>query len=134
MNPRPRLRLARRSFPDLRDAHTPVRLSAYRDLVPPQRRIQARTKSVTAPLVCTNGRNVEVPADFEPVNTLRELAVRARLLDSWAEVRMLQRDAVFVAAGGIDNLPGRDGAVRVNFVLQSGAIHDATLCAMFRRH
>jgi hypothetical protein len=36
------------------------------------------------------------------------------LLDAWTEVGVPQSDAVFVAAAGIDNLPGRDGTVRVD--------------------
>jgi hypothetical protein len=32
------------------------------------RRIQAGAKSVAAPLVCTNARNIEVLTDFQPVN------------------------------------------------------------------
>jgi hypothetical protein len=48
------------------------------------------------------------------VNTVGDLAVLARLLDAWTEIRVSQRDAVFVAARGIDNLAGRDGTVGVN--------------------
>ena len=52
--------------------------------------------------------------DLQPVNAVRDLAVLARLLDAWTEVGVPQRDAVFVAASGIDNLPGRDGTVGVD--------------------
>jgi hypothetical protein len=51
---------------------------------------------------------------FEPVNAIRNLAIRARLLDAWAKIGVPQRDAVFVAARGIDNLPGWDGTVSVD--------------------
>jgi hypothetical protein len=70
----------------------------YRDLVQARSRVQARAKSVAAPLVCTNARNVEVLTDFQPVNTVGNLAVLARLLNSWTEVGVSQRDAVLVAA------------------------------------
>jgi len=48
-----------------------------------------------------------VLTDFQPVNTLGDLGVRARLLNSRTETRVSQRDAVFIAARGIDNLAGR---------------------------
>ena len=85
-------------LPDFRDAHAPVRLPAYRDFVQPRSRVQAGAKSVAAPLVCADARNVEVLTDFQPVNTLGDLAVLARLLDSRTEIGVSQRDAVFVAA------------------------------------
>ncbi|MGC2467106.1 MAG: hypothetical protein WA517_18075 [Candidatus Acidiferrum sp.] len=52
--------------------------------------------------------------DLQPVNAVRELSVPARLLDAGTKARVPQRDAVFVAASGIDNLPGRDGTVGVD--------------------
>jgi len=55
-----------------------------------------------------------VLTDPQSVNAVRDFAVLARLLDAWTEIGVLQRDAVLVAARGIDNLPGRDGAVGVN--------------------
>jgi hypothetical protein len=36
------------------------------------------------------------------------------LLDAWTDAGVPQSDAVFVAASGIDNLPGRDGTMRVD--------------------
>ena len=48
---------------------------------------------------------------FEPVNAIRNLAVCARLLDSWSEVRVSQRDAAVVAARGIHNLTRWNGTV-----------------------
>ena len=87
-----------RPFPDFRDAHAPVRLPTHRDLIQPNSRVQATAKSVTASLVCTNVRNIEVLTDFQPVDTLGNLAILARLLNSWTEIGVLQRDAVFVAA------------------------------------
>ena len=93
-------------FPDFRDAHAPVRQPAHRDLVQPRSRIQARAKSVAAPLVRTNALNVEVLTDFQPVNTLGNLGVLARLLNTRTEIGVSERDAVPVAARGIDNLAG----------------------------
>src|SRR5882762_2615176 len=87
-----------RPLPDLRDAHTSIRLPAQRDFVQPYSRIQARAKSVAAPLICADARNIEVLTDFQPVNTLGNLGVLARLLNSRTEIRVSQRDAVFVAA------------------------------------
>jgi hypothetical protein len=55
-----------------------------------------------------------VLTDFQPVNPLGNLGVLARLLNSRTKIGVSQRDAVFVAARGIDNLPDRDGAVGVN--------------------
>ncbi len=52
--------------------------------------------------------------DLKPVDTVGNLAVLARLLDSWTEVGVSQRDAALVAARRIDNLPGRNGTVRVD--------------------
>ena len=52
--------------------------------------------------------------DLQPVNAGRDLAVLPRLLGAWTDVGVSQCDAVFVAASGIDNLPGRDGTVRVD--------------------
>jgi hypothetical protein len=43
--------------------------------------------------------------DFEPVNAVGDLAVRARLLDASTEVGVLQRDAALVAARRIDTCP-----------------------------
>jgi hypothetical protein len=100
-----------RPFPDLRDSHAPVRQSSHRDLVQPRCRIQARTKSVAAPLVRAHATNIKVLTCFEPVNAIRNLAVCARLLDASTEVSVLQSDAVFVAARGIDNLCGRHRTV-----------------------
>ena len=77
-------------------------------------RVQATAKSAAAPLVCTNAGNIEVLTAFQPVNTVGNLAVLARLLNSWPAKGVLQREAVFVATRGIDNLGGRDGTVGVN--------------------
>jgi hypothetical protein len=52
--------------------------------------------------------------DLQPANTLGNLGVLARLLNSRTKIGVSQRDAVFVTARGIDNLLGRDGAVAVN--------------------
>jgi hypothetical protein len=51
---------------------------------------------------------------FQPVNACGDLPVLARLLNAWTDVGVPQCDAVFVAASGIDNLPGRDGTVRLD--------------------
>ena len=85
-------------LPDLRDAHTPVRLPAHRDPVQPGSRVQAGAKSVAAPLVRADAPNIEVLTCFEPVNAICNLAVRARLLDASTEIGVLQRDAPLVAA------------------------------------
>ena len=99
LRPSPRaLRSHARPFADFRDAHTPVRLPAHRDLVQPHSRIQAGAKSVAAPLVRTHARNIEVLTDAQPVNTLGNLGVLARLLNSRTEICVSQRDAMFVAA------------------------------------
>jgi hypothetical protein len=103
-----------RPFPDLGDAHTAVRQPAHRDLVQPRSRVQARTKSVAAPLVCADAPNIKVLTYFEPVNAIRNLAVRTRLLDAWTEVGVSQRDAGSIPARRIDNLPSRDSTVRVD--------------------
>jgi hypothetical protein len=55
-----------------------------------------------------------VLTDAKPVNTLGNLGVLARLLDSRTEIGVSQRDAVSIAARGIDNLAGRDGTVSLN--------------------
>jgi hypothetical protein len=55
-----------------------------------------------------------VLTDLQPVNAGRNLAVLTWLLDAWTGVGVPQCDAVFVAASCIDNLPGRDGTVRVD--------------------
>ena len=78
-----------RPFADFRDAHTPVRLPTHRDLVEPRSRVQAGAKSVAAPLVRADARNIEVLTDSQPVNTVGDLAVLARLLDSWTEIGVL---------------------------------------------
>ncbi len=52
--------------------------------------------------------------DLQPVNTLGNLAVLAWLLDSRTEIGVSERDAVSVAARGIDNLTGRDGTVGIS--------------------
>jgi len=49
--------------------------------------------------------------DFQPVNAVRDLAILAPWLNSWTEIGVPQRDAMRVAARGVDNLPGRDGPV-----------------------
>ena len=85
-------------FPDFRDAHAAVRLPAHRDPVQPCSRIQAGAESVAAPLVRADARNIEVLTDFQPVNTLGNLGVLARLLDSGTEIGVSQCNAVFVAA------------------------------------
>jgi hypothetical protein len=82
--------------------------------VQPRSSIQAGAESVAAPLVYADARNVEVLTDLQPLNAGRDLAVLARLLDAWTDVGVPQCDAVFVAASGIDNLPRRDGTVRVD--------------------
>jgi hypothetical protein len=55
-----------------------------------------------------------VLTDLQPVNTIGKLRVLAGLLNSWTEVGVFQRDAVPIAARGIDNLAGRNGTVGVN--------------------
>jgi hypothetical protein len=45
-----------------------------------------------------------VLTDFEPVNTLGNLGVLARLLDSGAEIGVSQSDAMFIASRRIDDL------------------------------
>jgi hypothetical protein len=55
-----------------------------------------------------------VLTDFQSANTLGDFWIFARLLNSGTEIGVSQRDAVPVAARGIDNLAGRDGAVGVN--------------------
>jgi hypothetical protein len=67
--------------------------------------------------------------DFEPVNAVGEFAVRSRLLDARTEIGVRQRNAVPIAARGIDNLTVRDGTVRVDPValpptVGSGRIDD----------
>jgi hypothetical protein len=52
--------------------------------------------------------------DFQPVNTVGELAVFARLLDAGTEIGVPESDAEPIAARGIDNLSGRYGAVGVD--------------------
>ncbi|MFZ0732137.1 MAG: hypothetical protein WAM79_07420 [Candidatus Sulfotelmatobacter sp.] len=60
--------------------------------------------------------------DLEPVDSVSNLAVLARLLDARTEIGVPQRDAVSIAAGGIDNLAGRNGTVGVNPVAPSATI------------
>jgi hypothetical protein len=45
------------------------------------------------------------------VDAVGDLAVRARLLDPWTEIGMLQRDAGSIATRGIDDLTFRHGSV-----------------------
>lgn len=103
-----------RPLPYLRDAHTPVRLTAHRHSVEPRSRIQAGAESIAAPLVRADARNIEVLTDFQFMNTVSDLAVLARLLNSRTEISVLDCDAVSIAAGRIDDLIGRDGTVRVD--------------------
>jgi hypothetical protein len=98
VTPRHALRPDGRPPSDLRDAHTPVRLTAHRDLIHSQCRIQAGSESVSAPLVCADARNVEVLTDFQFMNSVGNLAVRSRLLDTWTEIGVLECDAVSIAA------------------------------------
>jgi hypothetical protein len=75
--------------------------------------------------------------DFQSVNAIRDLAVRARLLDACTEVAVFQRDAVLVAARSINHLPGRDGTVGVNPVAPSpteggGQVGDLLAIAVYR--
>jgi len=93
-----------RPLPDFRDAHDPVRLPTHRDPVQPRSRVQARTKSVAAPLVRAYPSDIEVLTDLQPVGAVGNLAVLARLLDASTEIGVSQRDAVSVAAGGIHDL------------------------------
>ena len=106
-----------RPFPDFRDAHAPVRLPTHRDLVQPRSRVQAGAESVAAPLVRAHALNIEVLTDLQPVNAVGDLAVLARLLDARTEIGVPQRDAVSVAARGIDNLTrqGRNRARRSSY-------------------
>jgi hypothetical protein len=76
--------------------------------------MQSETESVATPLVCGDAPNFEVLPNSQPVNTVGDLAVFARLLDSRTEVAVPERDAGLVAARGIDNLPGTDGAVAID--------------------
>jgi hypothetical protein len=110
----PQLNSRRRPHPDLRDAHAPVRLPAHRHSVQPCSGVQAGAESVAAPLVYADTRNLEVLPDFQPADACHDLPVLARLLNAWTDVGVPQCDAVFVAASGIDNLPGREGTVRVD--------------------
>lgn len=81
-----------------RDAHASVGQPAHRDLVEPSSRIQTGSESVSAPLVRSDAGNIKMPPDPQPVNSVGDLAIRARLLDPWTEIRMLQSDAMLVAA------------------------------------
>lgn len=99
---------------DFRDTHAPVWQPVNGDPVQSRSRVQAGAESVAAPLVRADARNLEVLPDFQPVNAGRDLAVLARLLDPWTEIGMLQRDAAFIPASGIDNLTGRDAPVGVD--------------------
>lgn len=55
-----------------------------------------------------------MPSDPQPVDAVGDLAVLTRLLDSRTEVSVSQRDAVSIAARGIDNLSCWHGSVRVD--------------------
>jgi hypothetical protein len=102
------------ALPNFRDAHAPVWLPAHRHPVHLRSGVQAGAESVAAPLVYADARNVEVLTDLQPVDAGRDLAVPARLLNAWTDVGVPQRDAVFVAARGIDNLTMRYGTVRLD--------------------
>ena len=84
--------------------------------------VQARAESVAAPLVRAHAPNIEVLTDFQPVNTLGNLGVLAGLLNSRTKIRVLERDAMSVATGGIDNLSSRDETVGVNPVAPSPTV------------
>ena len=75
-----------RPFPYLRHAHAAVRLPSHRDLVQSRRSVQAGAESVAAPLVSSDAPNIKMLTDLQPVDTVGDLAVRARLLDSRAKV------------------------------------------------
>ena len=75
--------------------------------------------------------------DLQPVNTVGNLAILARLLYAWTKVGVSQRDAVSVAARGIDNLTGRDGTVGVDPValpptISGGQVGDLFAITFFR--
>jgi hypothetical protein len=106
-------------LPNLRHAHAPVRLPAQRDSIQPRSRLQAGAEAVAAPLVSSYATKVEMLTHPKPVNAIRDLSIRARLLDAGTKVSVRQSDAVPVAARGIDNLPGRHGTVRVDPVAPS---------------
>jgi hypothetical protein len=76
--------------------------------------VQARTKSVAAPLVRAYRSDIEVLTDLQPLGAVGNLAVLALLLDAWTEIGVSQRDAVSVAAGGIHDLTRWNGTVGVN--------------------
>ena len=124
-------------LPDFRDAHAPVRLPTDRDLVQPRSRVQAGAKSIAAPLVRANPRNMEVLTDPQPVNAVGNLAVLAWLLNSWTEIGVLERDEVSIAAGGIDNLTVRERAVGVSPVaptttIGGGQVGDLLAISVYR--
>jgi hypothetical protein len=58
--------------------------------------------------------NIEVLTDLEPVNAVGDLAIRPRLLDSRTKIGVPQRNAMLVAASGIDNLSGMHSTVSVD--------------------
>jgi hypothetical protein len=120
---------------NLRDAHTPVWEPAHRDSVQPRSGIQPGAKSVAAPFIRAHVSDIEVLTDFQPVNALCNFAVLAWWLDAWTEMGMLERDAVLVAARGIDDLSGTYGAVRVDPIalpptVCSGRVGDFLTVAM----
>ena len=124
--------------PDFRDSHASVGQPAYRDLVQPRSGVQTGAKSVSAALVCTHARNIEVLTDLQPMNALGDLAVLARRLDPWTKVGMSQGDAVLVAAQSIDDLLRRDGTVGVDPVappptVGGGQVGDLLAVASCRR-
>ena len=82
-----------RPFPDLRDAHAPIRLTANREPVLHRSRSQARSKSVEASLVRADSFDVKMLTDFESMDAVGKLAVLAGLLDPWTKKGVLQRDA-----------------------------------------
>ena len=99
-----------------------MRQPTHRHPVQPRSRVQAGSESVAATLVRADAPNIEMLTDFQSVDAVRELSVRARLLDAGTDVGMPQRDAALVAASDIDNLPGRDGTVSVDPVAPSATI------------
>jgi hypothetical protein len=75
---------------------------------------QARAESVSTPFVRAYAANIKVLTDFQFMNTVGNLAVLTGLLDPQTEIGVLQRNAIPIAARGIDDLTVRDGTVGVD--------------------
>jgi hypothetical protein len=64
-------------FPDFRDPHAAIRLTAHRHPVLHRSRSQAAAESVAAPLVRADALDIDVLTNSQPVNAVGDPAARS---------------------------------------------------------